>query len=199
VARIYRVGSLEVVVRETWHHRGLVIDRKGMIHESDPEVTAEAKIYPRKGAEVEKWARVIVYHKGKRVVKRVHRDNLANAVAQVKTLKAKGVKCHLVWRTPSSMFPPAKQVTHMRAEGYMWCPYCRTWRFFSVPRYRATTEIMDSNGYLTEALFLNAAANQDLRVCQWCHISENDWYVRRANGTFGETSSRRRARRRRRR
>lgn len=168
-----------------------------MIVESEFVVHSECVIFPRKGAEVDKWARVVVFKDGHRIEKKVHVDHLAKGVAAVKAAREKGYKAHLVYRTADSVFPPPKQIAAKRDEGYLWCPYCRAWRFFSVPKYKALASVVDSNGNLILQGYLNAMANQDMKVCQWCTISENEWYVRKANGTWGESTRRRRPRRRR--
>lgn len=194
---VYRVGGLEAVVKLRDFDRGLKYDRKGNIEETDYKVSAICEIRPRgRGDDMDKYGRVVIFHKGKRIAKRVHRDNLAEAAARVKKLREQGFRAHLVFRTDSGTFPPPRTIEPMRDLGKWWCPYCRAWRFFSVPRYKASNQpISDGYGPISDRFYMNSCAMQQIRLCQWCLISENDFYVRKANGTWGEINTTRRRRR----
>lgn len=129
---------------------------------------------------------LIVFKDGQRIDKRVHESRLKDAVEAVKMYRDHGFKAHLVYRTDRGTFPPPHQVEEMRFQGMLWCPYCRTWRWFSVPKFRSRAEVN------TDAWFMNSFHRQGIKVCQWCHISEMDWWVRKVNGTWGESNHRRR-------
>ena len=134
---------------------------------------------------------VIIFKGGKRIDKPVKLSKFPEAVALVKKLKADGVKAHFAYLTDRRMYPPPREVVERRAEGYLWCPYCGAWRWFKVPKAYKDPELGTREWYLT------SFHNQLIRVCAWCEISETDWYIKRANNTFGEGTSRRRRRTRR--
>ena len=134
---------------------------------------------------------LILYVRGKRVDKPVPQRNIRTAATKVKELKDKGVKAHLVYKTDRSLFPPPDEIDEMRGEGYLWCPYCRTWRWFTVPKFKPGAEVN------SEEWFLNSFHRQDIKVCQWCRISVTDFYVCKANGIWGENNGRKRRRKRR--
>lgn len=140
---------------------------------------------------MDKNGHLIVFHKGKRVDKKVPRANLREAAKKVQALRAKGIKAHLAYRTDNSLYPPGHQIEAMRNDGLMWCPYCRAWRYFRLPKNRPHAE-MNSREW-----FLNSFRAQNIKVCSWCEISEVEWYVKRANGTWGEAPKRKRRRNRR--
>lgn len=136
----------------------------------------------------EKYWRLVIFHQGKRIEKHVLRtpDNTQKLVAKVKSLREQGVKCRLVGRTDRRMYPPSSQIKAMTNEGKMWCPHCGDWSFFSVPKFTPDAEVS------TDAWFMNSFHNQLVRACRWCGVSENEWYVKRANFTFGHEKARKR-------
>lgn len=134
---------------------------------------------------------VVIFHKGHRTTKVIHPTHLREAATKVKELKAKGVKAHLVYRTDRSKYPAPDEIEEHREAGELWCPYCRAWRWFTVPKFKPDAD------FGTEDWFMNSFHRQEIRVCQWCHMSVSDFYVRRANGfSIGETTRRRRKKRR---
>lgn len=68
-----------------------------------------------------------------------------------------GVKAHLVSRIH------AYRPRGVGERGQLWCPYCRRWRWFSRKELS-----LDRVGYVSV-------------VCQWCHISDDDYYVKKFN------------------
>ena len=139
------------------------------------------------------YGHIIIFRKGERIDRRVHKSHFSEAVALVKKLKDQGVKAHFVWLTQGSMYPPAHQIKEKRNEGMLWCPWCRAWRWFSVPKYKR------GEPYGTDQWFLNSYFRQGIKCCQWCHITIYDWYVGVSNGIFAEVRASRRRRRRKRR
>lgn len=137
--------------------------------------------------------RLIAYHQGRRVEKRY--DDHTDAVATCKKLRTKGVKAHVALIRPDKrwLFPPADDDLSERDDGKLWCPFCRAWRYFKVPPFREGAEVS------TEAWFMNSLHRQEIAACSWCHISEMDFDVRRANGTWAEIGRKRRRKKRRRR
>lgn len=130
---------------------------------------------------------MLIFHKGERHWKLV--DTPREGVELVKKAQGKGLKAHLVSRR-RAFRPPEGDDFSALDEGKLWCPYCRRWRFFSIPRY----DEQASPG--SERWMINTYANQEVRMCQWCTISESDNAVRSINGLWGEESKRRRRRRR---
>lgn len=133
---------------------------------------------------------VIVFKNGKRIDKVIPRYKLKDASVRVKDLQGQGVKAHLVYRTTMGSLPPTDEIEANLTQDRWWCPYCRTWRYFVVPQFHEFTEVG------TELWFMNSAHRQGLRCCKWCHISEADWWVKRANGLWGQAKKRTRKKRR---
>jgi hypothetical protein len=131
-----------------------------------------------------KWM-LVIYHKGKRIEKLI--DDPRPYLPQVKALRGKGAKVNLIpMKAPESRYyPPAEDDLSNLAEGMLWCPYCGDWRYFVVPPYRPQAEA-DSREW-----WLNLYATQGIRSCKWCTISTQDWYVKRANGLFGNMDGKR--------
>lgn len=142
-----------------------------------------------------RYIRLIVFHKGKRVEKRLrlNRDSVATLKDKATQLRERGVKCRVVCLTTQRLFPHG-DIKGEREAGKLWCPYCGDWSFFRVPKpYPKAQAPMFADGeVMSREFFLTVAWRQDLKVCAWCEISENDWYVCRANGTFGSHMGRRR-------
>lgn len=142
----------------------------------------------------ERYWRLVVYKDGKRIEKKVERtpEQTEKLKAIARDLRSKGIRCHIVGRTSTSMYPPPRTIKEMRAEGKLWCPYCREWRFFKIPPFKGHAEIG------TTDWFMNSYYRQGIKACAWCRISEMDWYVGKANGSFEESRSARRRKRARR-
>jgi len=138
------------------------------------------------------YGHVVIYKNGKRIDKRVHKSKLRDAADRVKQLKAQGVKAHLVWRTDSGTYPPPREIKPMRDLGQLWCPYCRAWRWFAVPKFTPGAPVCSPEWYM------NSYHRQSLKVCKWCTISMLDFWVCKANGTFGEVYGAKRSRKKRR-
>ena len=131
--------------------------------------------------------RVVVYHKGRRVERKIPKTQIKEAAEWVKTQKAQGVKAHLVYRTDMSVFAPAEEMDDNFSAGRWWCQYCRSWRYFTVPSYTDRDDLEVGS----EDWFMNSFFLQGVRCCRWCRISENDWYVKKANGFLHEKPVRR--------
>jgi hypothetical protein len=137
-------------------------------------------------------ARLIVYKDSRRIEKG-YTDHTA-AVSVARTLRKKGLRAAIVTSRVIDRFlyPPEDDDLSARDEGMLWCPYCRDWRWFKVPRFTRDADLRSAEW------FLNSYHRQDIRCCAWCHITELDFYVRKANDTWGEQRRRRRRKRRRR-
>lgn len=138
----------------------------------------------------ERYWYFVVFMNGKRVEKKIERtkENTAALQAKLKLLKEKGIKAHIVGRTSTSLYPQGDILEH-RGNGEMWCPYCRAWRFFTVPKYHPHAD------FGTEPWFDNTNYRQGIKRCNWCHVNELDWWVCNANGTFAEARASKRRKR----
>jgi hypothetical protein len=134
--------------------------------------------------------RLVVFKGGRRIEKSFADHTLAAPV--VKKLQQGGVKHRLVATKVLDRYryPPEDDDLSARLEGKLWCPYCRAWTFFKVPKFTPGAEVGSTTW------FLNAAHRQGLRVCAWCLITELEFYVRMANATWAERPTRRRRKRR---
>lgn len=123
-------------------------------------------------SEAPRW-KVVVFKRNKetgkleRIVKVVRDPKLARQ--KVKELNSRGIKAHLVCRR-FPKFPPKGEPED---SDMLWCPYCRRWRWFSVPKKRPPF------------------SGLEIKCCQWCLISEDDAYVRTFNGTWDGRRTRR--------
>lgn len=99
-------------------------------------------------------------------------------------LTKRGHKAHLISANhilDGYEYPPRKHSVQLWQHGMFWCPYCRRWRWFGVPRsFRGHSPFEDSPQGI-----MNAWNRLGVRCCSWCLISIDDWYVKRANGLFG--------------
>lgn len=136
-------------------------------------------------------ATIVVYRSGHRTTKRVPEHNVLAAASKVKELKAQGVRAHLVYLTEKRKFPPPDSIEENRNAGMLWCPYCGSWRWFTVPTFDPRAEVA------SEPWFMNSFHRQGIKVCKWCHISVLEWYVCKANNIFAEKPTQRRRRKRR--
>ena len=125
---------------------------------------------------------IVVYHKGKRVVRDVPDAKIGLELDS--KFKEKGYASHLVSRR--KRFPPKGE----GKDGELWCPYCRRWREFRIPRGNEDAEI-GSWGWSSSVL-----CRMEVQVCPWCGITVRDWYVKRFNDLFGQEQVRRRSKKR---
>lgn len=88
---------------------------------------------------------------------------------KVKELAERGIKSHIVCRR----FPKFAPKGEPEDDDQLWCPYCRRWRYFAVPKKR------------------EPFTSLEIRCCKWCWISEDDAYVKTFNGTWEGRRSRR--------
>jgi hypothetical protein len=134
--------------------------------------------------------RLVVFQNGRRIERGYEDHRLAAPIA--KKLQRKGVKYRIVASKVLDRYkyPPLDDDLEMhRDEGKWWCPFCRDWSFFKVPKFTPNAEIGSTEWYL------NGAHRQGLRVCAWCLITEMEFYVRMANGEWDRPRRRRRKRR----
>lgn len=125
-----------------------------------------------------KWE-VLVYHKGKRIVKSV--PDAKAGLALVEQLKVKEVTAHLVSRLKA--FPP-KGVPN---DGELWCPYCRRWREFRVPQG-------DEDAPIGSYSWQNAVLSRlEIPICPWCGITTQEFHVKTFNNLWLQDGRRRRA------
>jgi len=134
--------------------------------------------------------RLVVFKDGRRVEKKF--EDHTNAAPLVKKLEQAGVKYRLVASKVLTRYryPPDNDDLSSRLAGKLWCPYCRDWSFFKVPKFTPDARIGSVEW------FLNGAHRQGLRVCAWCLITELEFSVRMANATWSEQPKRRRRKRR---
>lgn len=123
--------------------------------------------------EFPRW-KLIIFHKGKKHIKFYWDPKEAQEIQ--KQLEEKGVKSHVVCRR-FPKFPPKGEPED---PDQLWCPYCRRWRFFAVPKGR------------------DPFTSLEIRCCRWCDISEDDSQVKNYNGTWQGRANRKRRRKRRR-
>jgi hypothetical protein len=139
--------------------------------------------------------RVIVFRNGKRVEKVITHDQLPAAKEKVRELREQGHKASialcLVKRDNPSTYPPPESIQGMRNEGYLWCPYCRAWRYFKIPRANENAAVGSLDW------MVNTYRNQEIKICSWCHISERDFWVLRVNQTWEQLGEVKRHRKRR--
>lgn len=137
--------------------------------------------------------KLVIFHKGKRIEKSVA-DKQA-LVAAYRKLQGQGVKVHIVskhrgyWPKTDDEGPSNPDMT--------WCPYCRKWRYFSIPEVKEGPFEPHSEEWL-DSLHRRVLNSSLIPWCQWCHISFMDFDVRRMNDMVGWAPRKsRRARRRR--
>lgn len=104
-----------------------------------------------------KW-KLIVFH-GRRRIETKPTSNLAALVDRAKQLKDRGIRFRVVCSNSGNAPPKG----HPETAGQIWCPYCRAWSYFTVPK----------DGLYWE---------RNVAVCQWCHIPEDDYWLRRWAG-----------------
>lgn len=134
-----------------------------------------------------RW-RIVIFAHGKRLEKIT--DDTEGALQLVAKLNKKdGIKAHVVSRH-KVFWPPDDDNWFLADEGMVWCPYCRRWRWFAIPReVEDATTIWD--------IGQNVLHSQGIRCCQWCGISVQDWDVCSINDLWGENEGRRKRRRKR--
>lgn len=135
--------------------------------------------------------RVVVFHQGRRIER--NSLTLDEGKELVRKLHSKGVKSALVTCDVllAYRYPPPGDDLSNRNMGMMWCPYCREWRWFKIPKFTGGAPVG------SEPWFMNSFHRQEIAVCAWCRIGENDFHVMRANGTWGNMGRRRRRKKRR--
>lgn len=92
-------------------------------------------------------------------------------LAAVKILEERGIKAHLVSRVT-----PYEPRGKPEDPEQLWCPLCRRWRFFRVPRN------------------LSPWTESNIRICQWCLVSETYGPVFAMNVALGTVSVRKKSR-----
>lgn len=135
--------------------------------------------------------RIVVFNNGRRIEKTY--DDHHDAAIVARKLKAKGVRYRLVLNDVlrKYQYPPLEDnIEYLRGEGLWWCPYCREWSYFRVPKFTPGAPIW------SEAWILNSFHRQGLKICSWCRMSEAEFYVKHANGIWNEKPRRRRRKRR---
>lgn len=139
------------------------------------------------------WKLIVFYNGKKRKHYKITDPRKGAKLADV--LTKRGHKAHFICANrilDGYEYPPRKHSTVLWQAGMLWCPYCRKWRWFSVPRsFKGHSMFEDSPQGI-----MNAWNHLGIRCCQWCLISEEDWYVKRSNGLFGHGEVKKKRRRR---
>jgi hypothetical protein len=138
--------------------------------------------------------KVIIFKDGKRRQERYDGIHLDEQVQHVRDLRADGTRATIVFsnitRYARGFFPPKDQIADNRQQGLLWCPYCRTWRYFKVPKYHLQGGEVGSRVW-----WMNACNQARVPVCAWCEISIYDYYVGVANNIHAEVRAARTRRR----
>lgn len=134
--------------------------------------------------------KIVVFKDGRRICKNF--PDIRDATPIAKKLRDKGVRFRIVTSraVEKYKYPPSYDDLSARDDGKLWCPYCRDWSHFKVPRFKPHALIG------SEEWFLNSLHRQGIRCCSWCHITEMEFSIRVANGTWAEKPKRRRRKRR---
>lgn len=136
-----------------------------------------------------KWE-IVVFYKGKRKEIPWPHDAKTAIEQVIPELEEKGAKAHLVSRrrafAPKHPQPPADH------PDWLWCPYCRRYREFVVPRGREDGPIIDDEGKITTIGYFTVCARSEIRVCLWCSHSVFEFYVRLYNPDLWTDATRRR-------
>ena len=85
--------------------------------------------------------------------------------------EVRGIKAHLVCRR-LPQFPPKGE---REDEDQLWCCYCRRWRFFAVPKKKCVQRTIG------------------LRLCKWCGISEEEFYIVKYNNLWNRAPRKRKS------
>lgn len=134
--------------------------------------------------------RLVIFKDGRRIEKRYEDHRLAAPV--VEKLQRGGIKYRIVAAKVLERYryPPLDDDLSSRNGGKWWCPYCRDWSYFKVPKFTPNAEVGSVEW------FMNGAHRQGIRICAWCLITEMEFSVRMANSTWAEQPRRRRRKRR---
>ena len=130
--------------------------------------------------------KLIIFYRGKRSERLI--NDWRQGLEISKGLNERGIKAHLVSRRRA--FPPKGEASD---PDQMWCPYCRRWRYFTIPKYTRNAAVETEEGWM------NVFHDQGLAVCQWCHISEAMKPVADANELWFDLRRKKRRRKNRRR
>lgn len=129
------------------------------------------------------WTLIVFYNGKKRKHYRVADPKKSSKLATV--LTKRGHKAHLICSNhilDGYEYPPAKHSVDLWEAGMLWCPYCRRWRWFAVPRSFKDHSLFEDS----PQGMMNTWNHLGIKCCTWCLISVEDWYVKRANGLFGQ-------------
>ncbi len=63
----------------------------------------------------------------------------------------------------------------------IWCPYCRKWRDFVIPFGDDDAEIAKPDGTINLNAVYSLYRRSEIRVCLWCTISVQDFFVKLYN------------------
>jgi len=134
---------------------------------------------------------LIIIKDGRRLTKIY--DDCRQATKVARALRSKGLRCRVatVGVLTYQRYPPEEDDLSSRNLGKLWCPYCRDWSYFKVPKFHAAAEVG------SDEWFMNSYHRQGIAACAWCHISEMDFYVRQVNDTWAVIGKRRTRRKRR--
>jgi hypothetical protein len=113
--------------------------------------------------------KVYWWAEGKKKFRRFPGPKPTEAIAYAKELKKAGTEVAIVSSSKAFRVPEAKK--YSREPGMLWCPYCIDWRWFKIMAIRRE--------HYTSAEALR---------CPVCHISTDDYYVRKFNEEVRSTS-----------
>ena len=144
-----------------------------------------------KGGKLERARfKLVIFHGGKRIEKLVVSKQTLETYHE---LRRRGVKIAVVSRVQG--YWPKNRDPGPEVAGQLWCPYCRTWRWFDIPDSRDPSKYPPMSEGWMDALHRNVLNSTETPWCKWCHISLADFAVKQMNDMWGWAPRKRRARR----
>lgn len=131
-----------------------------------------------------KW-KVVWFEQNARFAKEV--PNAKVGLAIVERMRRGGTKVHLV--SCRRAFPPKGDEP---LDTKMWCPYCRKWRDFVVPFGDDDAIMVNPDGSINLNAYYSLCRRSEIRVCLWCTVSVQDFWVKMYNPDLWTDAVRRR-------
>ena len=125
---------------------------------------------------------VVLFKENKRLGKNV--PDAAVGLAVVQALKERGVESRLI--SKKRAFGPKGEDPD---DGRLWCPYCRRWTEFVVPY---GDDVLGATAVESLQVYYEMCNRSDIRVCLWCTVSTQEYYVKFFNPDLWHVGSTRR-------